>query len=76
MASGFMGGGGERRLDDSDVTGIEPRIGMQYGSRPYYDIAVLTRDGRKVLAGTGIRDKREAEWLVALMRHEMKGEAL
>ena len=60
----------------ANVTGVEPRIGMQYGSRPYYDIAMLTRDGRTVLAGTGIRDKREAEGLAARMRQAMKGEAM
>jgi hypothetical protein len=34
----ILGFGGERRLEGSVISAIEPAIGMQVGSTPYYDI--------------------------------------
>jgi hypothetical protein len=36
---------------------------MQGGSAPSYDVRIVRRDGKRIAAGSGIRDKREAEWL-------------
>ena len=33
----------------------------------YYDIELHRERGRKVMAGRGLRDKREAEWLAEQM---------
>ena len=41
---------------------------MQAGTKVYYDLAVLQRNGRRANAGSGIGDKREAEWLAGLIR--------
>jgi hypothetical protein len=68
VASGYIIAGGERALPASAIQNVTTRIGMQSGTRPYYDIVVTTRDGKKVIAGRSVRDKREAEWLAATIR--------
>jgi hypothetical protein len=35
----------------------------------YYDLAILRTNGRRANAGSGIRDKREAEWLAQLIKN-------
>ncbi|HSB75303.1 MAG TPA: hypothetical protein VLC12_06615 [Terriglobales bacterium] len=55
----------------SDLAEIQIPIGMQMGSAqgtPYYNIQLVCRDGRKITAGQNLRDKQEAEWLVAEMK--------
>jgi hypothetical protein len=51
------------------VGDVEVKIGLQSGSTVYYDLAVLQKSGRRVNAGSGIRDKREAEWLAGLIKN-------
>ena len=68
VASGLLTAGRERRLVTSDVAEVTTRIGMQAGGTPYYDVILVRRDGRKVVAGRNIRDKREAEWVAGLIR--------
>ena len=47
-----------RHVDAGEITAIERSIGMQASqgsqSRAYYRIEVLTRDGRRIMAGAGI----------------------
>lgn len=55
----------------SELAEIHIPIGMQTGGAtgtPYYNIQLVTRDGRNFTAGQGLRDKQEAEWLVAEMK--------
>lgn len=54
-----------------DISAVEVRIGMQAGSTVYYDLAVVTAGGRRTNAGSGVRDKREAEWLAGLIRQAL-----
>ena len=68
IATGFGGVGDPVRIDPRDITAIEVKIGLQAGSTVYYDLAVVQRNGRRANAGSGIRDKREAEWLAGLIR--------
>jgi hypothetical protein len=68
VASGLVTAGRERRLAAAEVAEVTTRIGMQAGGTPYYDVVVVRRDGKKVVAGRGIRDKREAEWVAGLIR--------
>ena len=42
--------------------------GMQAGNTLYYDLTLRTADGKKIKAGTSIKDKREAEWLADVLR--------
>ncbi|MFL5515812.1 MAG: hypothetical protein ACJ8DJ_06630 [Gemmatimonadales bacterium] len=68
VASGLITAGRERRVPSPEVAEVVTRIGMQAGSTPYYDVVVVRRDGKKIVAGRGIRDKREAEWVAGLIR--------
>jgi hypothetical protein len=68
VASGLVTASRERRLPAGEVAEVITRIGMQAGGTPYYDVVVVRRDGKKMVAGRGIRDKREAEWVARLIR--------
>ena len=67
----FLGIPRRRAIAAADIAGIEMPIQMQAGSTPYYSILVRRQavPGRRlagaVTVATGIRDKREAERLVA-----------
>jgi hypothetical protein len=71
VASGLLTAGRERRVPSPEVAEVVTRIGMQAGSTPYYDVVVVRRDGKKIVAGRGIRDKREAEWVAGLIRQSV-----
>jgi hypothetical protein len=71
VASGLITAGRERLVPSPEVVEVVTRIGMQAGGTPYYDIVVVRRNGRKVVAGRGIRDKREAEWVAGLIRESV-----
>jgi len=68
IASGFGTVGDAVPINPRDIAAIEVKIGLQAGSTVYYDLAVVQRNGRRANAGSGIRDKREAEWLAGLIR--------
>lgn len=68
VASGYLSPGRERRLERGEIADVTIAIGMQAGSRPYYDVVILRKSGRKVVAGHGMRDKREAEWLATTIK--------
>ena len=71
VTSRFLGIPRRRSVATADVASIETPIQMQVGSTPYYTILVRRNPAPgRTLAGaitvaTGIRDKREAERLVA-----------
>jgi hypothetical protein len=73
VASGYLSAGGERRFAASDISDVTARIGMQAGRRPYYDVALVRTNGKRVTLGHGVRDKREAEWLAGLLRDALGG---
>ncbi len=50
--------------------------GMQAGNTLYYDLTLRTADGKKIKAGTSIKDKREAEWLADVLRERAMVERL
>jgi hypothetical protein len=75
VASGLITAGRERRVASPDVAEVATRIGMQAGGTPYYDVVVVQRNGKKVIAGRGIRDKREAEWVAGLIRESVDPKA-
>ena len=51
---------------------MTPMIGMQGGNTVFYDVTIARKDGKKVRAGGGIRDKREAEWLAATLKESLR----
>jgi hypothetical protein len=75
VASGLITAGRERRVQSPDVAEVATRIGMQAGGTPYYDVVVVQRNGKKVVAGRAIRDKREAEWVAGLIRESVDPKA-
>lgn len=68
IAKGFVAVGEPARIAAADVARVEVQIGMQSGSIVYYNLQVVRKDGRNATAGSGIRDKREAEWLAGLVQ--------
>jgi hypothetical protein len=68
VAAGYFYPRKERIFAASEIADISTTIGMQAGSRPYYDVVILRKNGKKVVAGRSMRDKREAEWLAATMK--------
>ena len=75
VATGLITARRERLVPCPEVAEVVTRIGMQAGGTPYYDIVVVRRDGKKVVAGRGIRDKREAEWVAGLIRESVDPKA-
>lgn len=68
VTSGLFGLGSMKRIPSTEVADVTTKIGMQAGDTPYYDLILITRSGRNVTAGDGIRDKREADYLLAQLR--------
>jgi hypothetical protein len=61
-----VGSGSIRTVAAAEIARIELHIAMQTQGRfgtPYYDVRARLKNGRKVTLGTGIRNKRHAEWL-------------
>jgi hypothetical protein len=67
----MLGAGRVRTLAAAEIASIDLHISMQtqgrYGT-PYYDLRARLKSGRKVTLGSGVRNKRHAEWLVSQMR--------
>ena len=68
VASGWLGANREKFLPVAEVTDVTTKIGAQAGTTMYYDVTLVTAAGKRVAAGGGVRDKREAEWLAATLR--------
>ncbi len=71
VARGYFYPVRERSVSAADLTDVTASIGMQWGTRPYYDVVALRRDGKKLVTGRGIRDKQEAEWLAFTLRESL-----
>jgi hypothetical protein len=72
VASGWLAPSRERVVPAGEVSDVTTRIGAQAGGTVYYDVTVLTTAGKRVAAGRGIRDKREAEWLAATIKAALR----
>jgi hypothetical protein len=68
IAGGYLAPGSERRFATREVADIRAKIGMQAGGKPYYEIALVRTGGKQVTIGSGVRDKREAEWLAEMLK--------
>jgi len=73
ITSGLLGIGRTRSVATDQIAEIDLKIRMQMGKRPYYDIIVRTRSGKRIPAGRVIRDKAEADWLVERIRFALEG---
>ncbi|HTO73296.1 MAG TPA: hypothetical protein VMJ30_05725 [Gemmatimonadales bacterium] len=52
-----------RRFAANEVTSVRPKVGMTSGNRAYFDLHLVFRDGSELIAGRGLRDPRQAEWV-------------
>jgi hypothetical protein len=68
VASGLGEAARERSVATSSIADVTTAIGMQAGATPYYDVVVQQKDGKKVVAGRAVRDKREAEWIALTIK--------
>jgi hypothetical protein len=73
IASGYLFPTKERSWPALEIDDVTTKVTMQAGGRPYYDVVALTRSGKKVTAGNAVRDKHEAEWLAATIKHALRG---
>lgn len=71
VATGYLSPGRDRILAASEIADISTAIGMQAGSTPYYDVVIFRKNGKKVIAGRSVRDKREAEWVAKTMKNAL-----
>lgn len=74
VISSWLGLRSVRQISANDVADIKTRIGMTSGQTVYYDIHVVNRTGRNLVAASAIKDKREADWLASEMRRQFKVE--
>ena len=72
VANGWLGANREKSLPTAEVADVTTKIGAQAGTRMYYDVMLVTTGGKRVAAGRGIRDKREAEWLAATIKAALR----
>jgi hypothetical protein len=68
VASGYLTTGGGKTITAGEIADVTPAITMQGGGTPYYSVMIVRKNGKKVSAGSAIRDKREAEWLAATLK--------
>jgi hypothetical protein len=71
LSRGYLYPGRERTMGVADIADVSIKIGMQAGLRPYYDVVIIRKDGKKVTAGRAVRDKREAEWLAVTLKNAL-----
>lgn len=60
-------------VDLAAVKQVQVSIGMQSGTTAYHDVSILGQANDRATLGTGIRDRREAEWLAAKIRVAVQG---
>jgi hypothetical protein len=68
VTSGLVFATRTRTLSPPDIQDVKVVVGMQSGKTAYYRLLMVATGGVKVNAGTGIRDRREAEWLAKTMK--------
>jgi hypothetical protein len=71
VRDGLFGSGSIREISSTQISTIQLSIGAQSGGAsgtPYYDVQLVRSNGLKVILGHTVRDKPEAEWIVAEMK--------
>ncbi len=70
-----LGIGRTREWPEGQVEKIEVGVGMQSGTKVFYRLRALAREGRPIACGDGIPEKREAEVLAELVETALRGGA-
>jgi hypothetical protein len=74
VKGGILGWGRTHRLAVEAIKDIETKITMQHGSgsgTPYYEIRLIPENGRPLVVGRYIKNKRELDWLVGEIREAL-----
>ncbi len=71
VAQGYFYPVRERTIPVAEIGDVSVKVGMQAGSRPYYDLIVGLKNGRRLTAGRSMRDKPEAEWLALTIKNAL-----
>jgi hypothetical protein len=70
----LLGVGGRRTWLAAEIAAIDLHVTMQtqgrYGT-PYYAVRARLKTGRKMTLGSGVRNKRHAEWLAQTVRSSL-----
>ena len=53
------------RFRADEVARVEAKVGMTAGSRAYFDLKLVFADQSSIGAGSGLSDRRQAEWVAA-----------
>jgi hypothetical protein len=70
----ILGLGSTRVIPSKSIRKLDLHISMQSSGRsgtPYYELRATLETGKHKHLGSGIRDKRHAEWLIERMRQEI-----
>lgn len=62
-ARGWLICGREKRMAAGDIARLQGGIGMTSGSTSYYNLALITRAGKKITIGRLMRRKEELDWI-------------
>ncbi|HKV75585.1 MAG TPA: hypothetical protein VJN95_13785 [Gemmatimonadales bacterium] len=62
-----------RHFAANEVTSVRPKVGMTSGNRAYFDLHLVFRDGSELVAGRGLSDPRQAEWVGGKLLAALRG---
>lgn len=62
-----LGLASSKRIVAGEVLRIGTKVGGRTNSIPWFVIELALRDGKKITVGSGMHDRREADWLAAEM---------
>jgi hypothetical protein len=68
IASGYLATGAGKTIAAGEIADVAPAITMQGGGTAYHSVMIVRKNGKKASAGSGIRHKREAEWLANTLK--------
>lgn len=73
LHSGFGPFQRTRRFTPDEVVAVRPKVGMTAGSRAYFDLHLLFKDGSELTAGSGLSDPRQVEWVGSKLLAALRG---
>ncbi len=71
IRASYLGLGRTRVIPADEIEDITVGLGTRSGRSNWYDIAVVTRAGKRYRAGGSLPKKKEAEWIAERMRRAL-----
>lgn len=68
----FAGFGGWKEFAAPDIADVQPVVGSSSNDKAYYYIALKLSTGKSVRLGNGMEGQREAQWLAAQIKDQLK----